>query len=123
MKKISEKISRIPNFVWIAVCCVAAVLDGVRRILLGNECAMKQLFGIPCPVCGMTRAYFSLFTLNFSDAFHYNPAFWTFPVSVLACIMAFADKKRARLWLAVFALMLAVLLCVWIFRIATKTTV
>lgn len=123
MKKIIKKLSRVPNIVWISVCCAAVVLDGARRIFLGNECAMKQLLGIPCPACGMTRAYFSLLTLNFSDAFHYNPAFWTFPISVLACIMAFADKKRARLWFAVFALMLFVLLFVWIFRIATKSTV
>ena len=35
-------------------------------------CLFKTLFNIPCPGCGMTRAFLEIFKFNFSKAFYYN---------------------------------------------------
>ena len=44
--------------------------------LLGlYRCPFRYIFGIPCPLCGMTRAFISLLKLDISKAFNYH-AFW-----------------------------------------------
>ncbi len=35
-------------------------------------CIFKQVTGIYCPACGMTRAFHSILNFNFRDAFCYN---------------------------------------------------
>lgn len=35
-------------------------------------CLFKKLFSIPCPGCGLTRAFKAIINLNFIDAFNYN---------------------------------------------------
>ena len=123
MKKLFERCSRLPNAVWIAVAVIALIAETLRRIFFGNGCLFKQLFGVSCPACGMTRAYISLLRLDIASAFHYNPAFLTFPVAVALGALAALDKKRSRLWLILFILDICVLLAVWVIRLATGTAV
>lgn len=45
------------------------------------NCPVNAIFNIPCPGCGMTRAYLSLLKLDFKAALHYHclfpiPIFW-----------------------------------------------
>ena len=35
-------------------------------------CIFKQATGISCPSCGMTRAFYSILSFNFKQAFFYN---------------------------------------------------
>ena len=39
-----------------------------------ESCAMKQMFGMPCPGCGLTRAFISISDLKFVRAWNFNPA-------------------------------------------------
>ena len=118
-----KRIKRLPAAVWIAVAVIALIFETLRRIFFGNGCLFKQLFGVSCPACGMTRAYISLLRLDIASAFHYNPAFLTFPAAVAFGVLAALDKKRSRLWLILFILDICVLLSVWIVRLATGTAV
>ncbi len=43
--------------------------------LLHEACPFEIILGIPCPACGMTRAWVSAFKLDFSKAFYYHPLF------------------------------------------------
>lgn len=36
-------------------------------------CSVKRAIGLPCPGCGMTRAFVSFFRLDFIRSFLYNP--------------------------------------------------
>ena len=55
--------------------------------LLGlYRCPFRYIFGIPCPLCGMTRAFISLLKLDISKAFYYH-VFW--PVIVVLFILYF----------------------------------
>lgn len=46
-------------------------------------CVFLTFLGIPCPGCGMTRAFKYALQLNFLEAFRYNPMFWSVPVVAL----------------------------------------
>jgi len=53
---------------------------GIVGILFGliferSICLFLNITGIPCPACGMTRAYISLFKGNLAQAFYYHPLF------------------------------------------------
>lgn len=55
--------------------------------LLGlYRCPFRYIFGIYCPLCGMTRAFISLLKLDICKAFYYH-AFW--PVIVVLFILYF----------------------------------
>lgn len=43
-------------------------------------CVFLTLLGVPCPGCGMTRAWRYAFQLDFFNAFKYNSMFWSVPV-------------------------------------------
>jgi len=57
------------------------------------RCPIRAFFGIPCPGCGMTRALFSAFTLDFEKAFYYHPLFWLVLILVPAGIVYYLLGK------------------------------
>ena len=48
--------------------------------ILNIGCPIRFITGISCAGCGMTRAWLSVLELNFLQAFHFHPLFWTVPV-------------------------------------------
>ena len=60
-------------------CLLIAVIVAVMY-LFHIPCPFKAIFSIPCPGCGMTRAYLSLLSFDFVKALEYNPMFWSVPV-------------------------------------------
>jgi len=46
----------------------------------GYACPIYNTAGIPCPGCGMTRAYKLFLTGHLSDAFRMHPLFWLPPI-------------------------------------------
>ncbi len=43
-------------------------------------CLLRAATGIPCPGCGMSRAWLSALWLDLAAAFGYHPMFWSIPV-------------------------------------------
>lgn len=62
------------------------------ELIFHEICFFKITFGIPCPACGMTRAYKALFTLHIKKAFYYHPLFIMVPF--LAIIILYSDFKH-----------------------------
>lgn len=60
-------------------------------------CLFKTFFGIPCPGCGMTRAYLSLLHLDFAAAFSFHPMFWSVPILYLYILYDGRLFKNKRL--------------------------
>lgn len=60
-------------------------------------CPILRITGLPCPGCGMTRAWLSVLRLDFAAAFSYNPMFWAVPV---LCLMLWFDGNifPKKLW-------------------------
>ncbi len=63
----------------------------IDRFDLG--CPIRMITGIPCPACGMTRAWLSVIQLNFHEAISYHPLFWMGPP-----LLFFAIHKNSRLF-------------------------
>ena len=68
-----------------------------------DEQTMEMQTEIPCPGCGMTRAWLSLLRGDFAGAFRAHPLFWTLPFLVLLFLFAGRMSKKAVLILAVLA--------------------
>ncbi|MBO4897617.1 MAG: DUF2752 domain-containing protein [Clostridia bacterium] len=49
----------------------------------GIGCIWRYFFGVPCPGCGITRAYISAFKGDFKAAFGYNYMFISIPLVIL----------------------------------------
>ena len=112
-------LAQIPTWIYVAVAVAVLILEIPRRLIFGNGCFFLALTDIPCPTCGMTRAAALLLMLHIREAFILNPALPTVPIALITCALAFADKKRARLWLILFLTDIAVLFAVWVIRLLT----
>jgi hypothetical protein len=61
-------------------------LDLLNKLFSGllkqeSSCLMLNIFGVPCPFCGMSRAFSEFIKFNFSKSIYYNPSsviFFTF---------------------------------------------
>ena len=61
---------------------------GIEITLLLSKiitCPFKNIFHIPCPFCGMTRAYKAFLKLDFKKAMHYNILF--LPIVIIFIIL------------------------------------
>ena len=80
-----------------------------------SSCLFLNITGIPCPSCGMTRAYIALFRGNLSQAFHYHPLF-LIPIVVILITM---DKIRTnkKLFSGLIIFLITLLLIVYVLRL------
>ena len=85
--------------------------------LLELPCIPRLLTGIPCPTCGLTRAWLAAFQLDFADAFWQYPMFWSIPLLVLYLLFdgRLSRNKCINNWL--LGLMIAGIFLIWIARI------
>lgn len=109
----------------ITLAIVGTIADMFRRIYFGGGCLLKDIFDIPCPSCGMSRAFLSLIMGDIKAALHFHPLFWIFPITVGLGLLAALDKtkKRKLLWLILMALCILAYLVCWVIRLATGNTV
>lgn len=97
-------------------CLLIAVIVAVMY-LFHIPCPFKAIFSIPCPGCGMTRAYLSLLSFDFVKALEYNPMFWSVPV--LLVFYFFDGRVFKKNWINAFVLcsVLAGFFLSWIIRL------
>lgn len=56
---------------------VIGIFSSIFYILFGGSiCFFINFWGIPCPSCGITRAFINLLKLDLKSAFKYHPLFW-----------------------------------------------
>lgn len=55
--------------------------------LLGIGCPIRFVTGISCAGCGMTRAWLSVLSLDFSDAFYYHPLWPLVPAAAAVWLL------------------------------------
>lgn len=65
--------------------------------LIPVTCLFWQVTGIYCPSCGMTRAFHSMMSLNFIEAFNYNilsiPIFLFIIITIMILLYEIFFKK------------------------------
>ncbi len=85
-----------------------------------SSCIIKNITGLPCPTCGMTRAYKYFLQGEFKDAFYYHPLFLlVIPVAVIIFFRKdpLIEKvyKNKAFWIIIFTVTIGV----YIFRMFT----
>ena len=93
---------------WRKILLLSLLVASVVFIWSLIGCPFRFLFGIPCPGCGMTRAYGSLLTGHWRDAFHWHPLFIPLPAMLALYILnpPFLRRKWVnRTFLAVLLVM------------------
>lgn len=79
----------IVNLILIGVVALYCFLLTVT----GITCPFKAIFNIPCPTCGVTRAFKSLFVGDIKGYFDYNAFALPLALAVVSEVNRFAFKK------------------------------
>ena len=93
----------------------------VLLIVLFYRCPVNLLFGVDCPGCGLTRAFFAALQFDFRAAFAYHPLFLPIGI-VLAYLLLYEiwhplfriPQKAEKVIIVVTA---AATLALWICRL------
>lgn len=83
---------------------------------ISTGCSIKGFTGVPCPGCGMTRAYLLLLKGNLAGAFYYHPLF-PLPAAVASfCLYEYLKNARIPVW--VWGISVSLMLVVYLVRMA-----
>ena len=82
--------------------------------MLHITCPFRGIFHMPCPTCGLTRAWLALFQGGLCDALYYHPLFFSGPLIVAALCM---EWKREQIRCVFFVLVSFLLLITYVIRI------
>ncbi len=74
-------------------------------VKMGWPCLFRACTGIPCPGCGMSRAWLSALEFRLGDAFGYHPMFWSVPVLGILWLYPW---KRFPKWTVAVCLAIAI---------------
>ena len=80
-------------------------------------CVLRFLTGIPCPTCGMTRAWQYALHLDLASAFRQHPMFWAVPLLILFLMYdgALFPKAKGNYWC--LGVLLAGIILIWLARL------
>ena len=98
---------------------------GVLAVLDVYKCPLDYLFGIPCPMCGITRAFLAALQGNFAVSFYYHPL-WPLVVIVLVAYILYyfgfirISDKTFRIFAALF--IISIVVC-FVYRHITSSPV
>ncbi len=88
-----------------------------------SSCIMLNVAGIPCPFCGMSRAWKEFTKMNFTAAIHHNPSSIAFfiisgvTISGIFVLSLFNYRIRVTSTWKTFLMLTAVLMIIWILNI------
>lgn len=81
---------------------IVIVIFGLILLAGVFSCPIYRIFGIPCPTCGVTRAYRLFLGGHFREAFTMHPLF------LLPAVLLFKPFQKKRVVVFVIILFLAV---------------
>ncbi len=107
----------------------AALAGLVLSVLLfwkrGIGCPIRYLTGVPCPGCGMTRAWLSALHGDLAAAFAYHPLFWAVPLAVALALARVAARQKSiqRALNIALAAIAAATIVLWIIRLIDPASI
>lgn len=106
----------------IFVLAIAALACGGILLYahLTGGCVIRNLTGMPCPTCGMTRAGLLLFSLRFHDAFFMHPLVYVFvPLVLIVCALyvLFGIKPTDHRYTPWYIGVIVLFFAVWLVRL------
>ena len=92
------------------------LLSAISGMITGIACPLYYLLGVPCPLCGMTRAYLAALRLDFATALSMHPLFWTLPVIMIAVFICPFFKNSDKAFKIFYIVIGTLFISVWIVR-------
>lgn len=90
---------------------------GLWWLAAAPGCLFRNISGIPCPGCGMSRAWLAALELDLKAAAAYHPLFWLLPVVLWLGWTEFRPFRKSWRNIALCAgIVLAMLVC-WAIRL------
>ena len=74
------------------------------HIVFDTSCIIKAIIGIPCPSCGITRAWIYAINGNLKEALHFHPLFWI--VIIIGILLLFRNKVSNKIWIGLLVLII-----------------
>lgn len=73
--RVDEVFYQVGKIIWLPFCAVGIWFTHGGYELIGERmaCSIRKMCGLPCPGCGVTRAFYYLFQGNFIKSFQLNP--------------------------------------------------
>ncbi len=78
-------------------------------------CVWRNTLGVPCPGCGLTRAWLAFFEGNLHQAFEFHPLFWTIPI--VGLMILFEDKINKRVFMVFTIVFILVFFGTYFYRL------
>lgn len=91
-------------------------------LIVGWLCPIQQMFGIPCPGCGMTTALYYFVQGRFQEAYFFNPAFYLLLLFCLISGLGWLKNQNflhSKSWHLLFWLFIAIWFSIWLYRMFT----
>ncbi len=88
-----------------------------------SACIILNVFGIPCPFCGMSHSLYEFSHLNFTRSIYYNPSsviffpFLTFVCLSIFILSVFKYKISVTFSKKMFIISVLILISIWILNI------
>ena len=102
----------------ILACCLVIGVLILAHIQFGITCPIRYLFKLPCPTCGMTRAWLSVLHMDFNRAFYYHPLFITAPI-IICYVCLYDSHYRTKIFDRIIYIILIAFVFVYIIRLST----
>lgn len=109
-----KRISHLPTKL---VATAAMLLYVGINYLMPFTCPIRATIGIPCPGCGLTRAWLAALQLDFSAAFAHHAMFWSIPLLYLCFLLDGKLFRQAWANRLFYILILAGFLLHWLLRL------
>lgn len=103
----------------VALLIVLAVV--VVATLLGKGvCYFRNITGIPCPGCGMTRSFLYILQGEFAKAWHMHPfAYGWIVLAVIFFVDRYVIRKKEVLWHVALIVLCVGMLVFYVYRLLT----
>ena len=87
---------------------IPAIILLISTITGYGICIIYNIFGIPCPACGLTRASLAIFRLDLQSSLKYHPLLIFVPFLLISAAL---DRKR------IFYTLSFLFILVWLIRL------
>lgn len=108
MNKVSRRLSIV------LASGMVIYLASLTKFIHLFQCPLYYVIGIPCPTCGMTRAFDALIHLDLNQALYYNPSFIL--VIVVVIVFIFEDYLELKLVKKIYTICLILLVLIYLIR-------
>ena len=102
--------------VWKVTGICLLLLCGILLLSRFYRCPLYAVSGIPCPGCGMTRAFLALLRLDFAAAWNWNPAIYPLAVCAACAVICALTGHLRRVSSPLLWTAAVVLILVWAVR-------